>query len=272
MTMQFQPAKSVDWSNQAVSLIGGITAQSYQSLGFLKLAHDTDLVSFSLGDNEQSLGSLYSKDSLHQAVETDFFGSQGGRVEAVGRLNSEFVDVIGFLEANITEPAQSDTPTLGASPGSSELNFSGLFSELPESESSGQDAPTVDVFSSTASSLLDLLQQTVDQTPAQRDAFADAFSGERQGALRSQLEDTGAGLREFFAQSIEEQTGGRLQGEVRSVLESFNLEQDDSVDFYATGQQLISDVVDAAVQPIGSVALPMVGPSLVAIREEYVSI
>ncbi len=270
MTTLFQPSRDVDWFNQAISLVGGVTAQSYQSLGLLKPGQESATSALMSSDNGLFSDFFDAADVTH--VESPSSGAlilQADELEGASRLNMEVFEPLNSLDADAAQASGQGPFAFGSATSASELDFSGLFSELMRSEAVGQDAIGSEASLLSNSSLFDLLQQAVEQTPAQKDAFAETFSGERQSALRAEIEEGGASFREFTADVIESQTGGRVQGEVSGLLESIGIESNDSVDVYGSSQQLVSDVVDAAVQPIGAVSLPMVGPSVVAIREEF---
>lgn len=272
MNTLFQPVRKADWVNQSIGLVGGVTAQSYQSLGLLRPGHEimaplfssrgsdspadaTDLAAVSIGD--------FHLDIFHHLTGGSD-NSNGGSVGAIDSTTAFDPDSQTASGTGAVGPVISSSPA--------ESVFSSSLTDLSNAESLFQESVDSDLLSSASSSLFDLLQQTVDQTPAEQNSFADTFSGERQNALRAEIEEGGANVREFIADGIEERTGGRLQGEVNGLLESAGIQSDESLDVYAFGEQAVSDVVDAVVQPIGSVALPMVGPGLVAIREDFVGL
>ncbi len=266
--MLFQADRHVDWFTHSIGLVGGVTAQSYQSLGLLKTGHEIIAPAFSLGSGDSFAALTAATEQHHSESHTASIHQFTNTFESFSDSGIELSDLRNSFDSN----AQSTTAEGAFEPiplsSNNDLVFSNSLSELSNVESPFQEQAESELSLSAGSSLFDLPQQTFEQTTTQQSAFSEPFSGERQSALRADIEEGGANLRQFFSDEIEAQTGGRLQAEVNGLLESVGVQPDHSVDVYGSSRELISDALDAAVQPIGAVSLPMVGPTLVAARED----
>ena len=124
-------------------------------------------------------------------------------------------------------------------------------------------------------SLLDFIEQAIAQAQASQQEFDETFDGSRQGEFRELLVDTGAavdsGIREFLQENIAGLGRDLLSSSINAAGVEFLEPIADpllNIDYYAKSAEVLNGLLDSAAQPIGSIALPRVGPLLADPREE----
>ena len=269
-----------DQTIQAVALLGGATAQSYSavSLNVSPVAPDLQHADASLptpDPTDKSAGS--DTESTLQSLEKLFIDTFSPVVTSrpvSSNTPEELIELPnGFVQPDIQNPelmsrfegsSLEDEGTFGIQ----QTGFSGttlITDELPEA------LGTV----GTGFSLLDFIEQAIAQAEASQQEFGETFDGGRQGEFRELLVDTGmavgSGIREF----LQENVAGVGRELVSSSIDAMGVEFLDStadpllnVDYYAKSAEVLNGLLDYAAQPIGSIALPQVGPLLADPREE----
>ncbi|HEX4878452.1 MAG TPA: hypothetical protein VFV39_01295, partial [Limnobacter sp.] len=132
-------------------------------------------------------------------------------------------------------------------------------------------------FSSLPASLLELIEQALEDARANQEEISPEFDGSGSGQavvrdwIDSSLRDAAASAREFFQGEIRGEGREAIQTTVDALgspLLSEAFEPLLAVDYYAAAADVINGLLDAVAQPIGSASLPRIGPLLDNPREE----
>lgn len=227
-----------DRINQSIAVLGGATAQSYGAVGLSKPASHTEFY-VALLDLE-----------VNVSVEDEAHASP----DSASPVIKPFID-LSTLVSELRLPAfavldeQFDSPVFSRASAvqDSELmsRFDAEQTELPaglgvgatqNSKAGDTDADAAPVPNSR-DSLLSFIEQVIEQAQTSSDEFNGSLDGGRQDTVPDLIEDLGG----------------------EPVL---------AVDYFGESAALINGVLDLAVQPIGSLSLPPVGPILANPRDE----
>lgn len=270
-----------DQTNQSIAILGGATAQSYSAVSL-----NASLAAFEAQQAEMSTSLAYVTDKSNRS---DTQITSQPLEKFIGDIPAALLPS-RLSPLNIAEDL-SELPDalVGADIQNPELmsRFEGAFQEdesgsvvqqnsLPSSVLSSADNSSEILSTGSAGfSLLDFIEQAISQAQASQQEFDETFDGSRQGEFRELLVDTGSalgsGIREFFQENV----AGSGRDLLSSSIDATGVEFLDpiadpllSVDYYAMSAEVLNGMLDAVAQPIGSIALPQLGPLLADPREE----
>lgn len=269
-----------DQTNQAIALLGGATAQSYNVVSLnvspatLDLQHaDADLSSSELTEKSPGIHSEAASLSLEK-----LFVDTSAPLPTARPLPLSASEELNESSSGFVEPEVQNPELMSRFEGSS-LDDEGSLGilqagVLATTLGSDESAETMSTGSMTFS-LLDFIEQAIAQAEASQQEFGETFDGSRQGEFRELLVDAGrelgSGVREFLQDNVAG-TGREL---LSSTIDATGVTLLDpiadpllSVDYYAKSGEVLNGVMDAVVQPIGSISAPRVGPLLADPREE----
>lgn len=226
-----------DRANQAIALLGGATAQSYNSVSLNFVPAFADLLTLdkdytAVEPTDQWPGNVVG-DSTWFSVEKQLMDSVSDTTELLPSLGLNSDD--GKIQSVDINQQPSQDPELMSryeeSLGESSGGLSGLVQTGNASANSDSEATTELVGGGAIGfSLFDFIEQAVAQAQEPQDEFPEAFDGSRQGEFRELVVDTSA-------ESVE----------------------------------LLNGLLGTLALPIGSVALPQVGPLIAAPHEELLA-
>lgn len=269
-----------DQTNQAIALLAGATAQSYNvvSLNISRTTPDLQYAVADLSSSESTEKSLaiHSEAAL-QSLEKLFVDTSAPLPTARPLPFSASEELSespsGFVGPEVQNPELMSRFEDSSLDGEGSLGIlqAGVLATTLGSDESTETMST----GSTTFSLLDFIEQAIAQAEASRQEFGETFDGSRQGEFRELLVDAGrelgSGVREFLQDNVAG-TGREL---LSSTIDATGLGLLDpiadpllSVDYYAKSGEVLNGVMDAVVQPIGSISGPRVGPLLADPREE----
>lgn len=270
-----------DQTNQSIAILGGATAQSYSAVSL-----NASLAAFEAQQAEMSTSLAYVNDKSNRS---DTQITSQPLEKFIGDIPAALL-TSRLSPLNIAEDL-SELPDalVGADIQNPELmsRFEGAFQEDESGSVVQQNSPPSSVLSSADNSseilstgsagfsLLDFIEQVISQAQASQQEFDETFDGSRQGEFRELLVDTGSalgsGIREFFQENV----AGSGRDLLSSSIDATGVEFLDpiadpllSVDYYAMSAEVLNGMLDAVAQPIGSIALPQLGPLLADPREE----
>lgn len=259
-------------TNQAVALLGGVTAQSYSLMGLnvspvLPYSQITaaGFPSSDLMDKQSRKDSDASTNAIEKVlVDTSFQKSPSAYspLSATDEPN-EVPDTFAVT--------QNQDPELTSRFKDALLEDDGVFgivqTAVPVATPSTDEFSDAPVNGSTGFSLLDFIEQAITQAEASRQEFEGTFDGSRQGefrefltgvaseaggAVRGFLQDNIAGVgRDLLSSAIEATGSDSLDAAAAPVL---------NIDYYTKSAEVLNGLLDALAQPIGSISLPQLGP------------
>lgn len=226
-----------DRINQSIAVLGGATAQSYGAVGLSKPASHTEFY-VALLDLETNVSvedeAHASPDSASPVIKPFIDPSNlvsELRLPAVAVLDEQFESPV-FSRASAVQNSELMS------------RFDAEQTELPAglgvAETQNSKAGDTDADApvpNSSDSLLSFIEQLIEQAQASSDEFNGSLDGGRQHTVRDLIEDLGS----------------------EPVL---------AVDYFGESAASINGVLDLAVQPIGSLSLPPVGPILANPRDE----
>ncbi|WP_159568372.1 hypothetical protein [Limnobacter sp. 130] len=269
-----------DQTNHAVALLGGATAQSYSvvSLNTLSAALDVPDAGSGLAQLETTIKSIQSEvEYTSHAVDKSFvdssLGQQSNRFASL-TMNDELSDLpSGFVGMGIQNPelmSRFDEFSV-----ENESDFDAQQLESPGAALSPEDSSEGLASDVNGFSFFDFIEQAIAQAEASQQDFGDTFDGSRQGEFREFLVNTGMELDSGVRGFLQENVAGVGRDLLSSAIDATGVDVLDpvadpllSVDYYAKSAEVLNSLMDAVAQPIGSIALPQLGPLLADPREE----
>ncbi|WP_394673664.1 hypothetical protein [Limnobacter sp.] len=280
ITMSGIKDQITDQTNHAVALLGGATAQSYSvvSLNALSAALDVANAGSGLAQLETTIKSIQSEvEYTSQAVDNSFvdssLGQQSNRFASL-TMNDELSDLpSGFVGMGIQNPelmSRFDEFSV-----ENESDFDAQQSDLPGAALSPEDSSESLASDVNGFSFFGFIEQAIAQAEASQQDFGDTFDGSRQGEFREFLVNTGMELDSGVRGFLQENVAGVGRDLLSSAIDATGVDVLDpvadpllSVDYYAKSAEVLNGLMESVVQPIGSIALPQLGPLLADPREE----
>lgn len=281
MSKFLQNVYGADRANQAVALLGGATAPSYEALSLRRAENlsEADLGVLLSGPNAYIDSDLREADSNASFVGDKF--ELNGLVSSPrsASLSSLVVDEAAGLEPGSLAQASQDTDLVSRFQ-TSDSDDSAPVSFLPIDPRAGTDAVGESiVLSNDTSPMPSFLEQLVAKFEAVSGDISADLDGSRQGAVRelifdvgselstlvrTELQDSVAGVgRELAAQAIGRVGIDPLETAVEPLL---------TVDYYGESAVVINETLGSIGQPIGSIALPQVGPFVASLMGELAAL
>lgn len=238
-----------DQTNQAIALLGGATAQSYSAVGLntspaaLGLQnvgaslHFSDLIDVSARNNAESTSQSLERLFIDPSIP----------VVTSQPVSSSTAEELSELPNSYVQPVIQN-PELISRFEDSSLDDEGVFGAqqtgFPGGSLIADESPEILANGGLGFSLLDFIEQAIAQSETSQQEFGDTLDGSHQNEFREFLMDTGMELLDPIAEPLL------------------------GVDYYAKSAEVLNGLMDAVAQPIGSIALPQVGPLLADPREE----
>ncbi len=267
-------------TNQAVALLGGATGQSYRTVSLNASPAVFEVTSAGAG---MASSDLLRKSSGAHSEAGSQLPDKPLPDTSVQFMSSKFLSMT-VLEDQIEQPkGLIDSKTQNSELMSRFENISfGADSStevgqtaFPVVSTNADDGQELTAIAGNGFSLLDFIEQAIAQAEASQQQFETTFDGSRQGEFRELLvglgTQSGAAVREFLQDNI----AGSGRDLLSSTVDATGVDLLEpvvspvlNIDYYARSAELLNGVIETVVQPIGSVAVPQLGPLLANPREE----
>ncbi len=270
-----------DQTNQAIALLGGATAQSYNAVSLNASPVSLDSRQLDTGSPLSYLAEKNARSDIEIASQSlEKFVADTPAPSLVVRpsiLNvaEELSERPDTLLATDTQNPELMSRFEGAFQGEESGAVFQQTGSSPAASLSADDSSDALTTNSAGFSLLDFIEQAIAQAEASQQEFDETFDGSRQGEFRELLVDAGTALGSGVREFLQENVAGVGRELVSSSIDAMGEEFLDStadpllnVDYYAKSAEVLNGLLDYAAQPIGSIALPQVGPLLADPREE----
>lgn len=252
-------------------LLGGATAHSYRALGphsFLNGLFGPTLDTVALPD----AGKAQLDGEVVPVSSGGYWGAAATELPATLRAKTQplmdevlaAVNPVMPLDRFSSKERVSDFALPAASEDSLELTNASSGNPLKEDIAASETA----VPANSSLNLLELLNLQLDPSQNEMPDFTEGFDGSRQGAIREFIGTVGSSTGDSVREVFQEQVAGVGKGAVIELVDAANIQALDTlaqpvlaVDYYGQSSELINGLVDTAVQSIGSVALPRIGPA-----------
>lgn len=278
MTKFLQDLYGPDRVNQAVALLGGATAPSY---GAVSLDGAENLLETGLGvlpsdsdayvttpqrqaDQDKSLGG--DKSELDSATSS---------LRTAGPSNVFADEPTGFEPVAPQQVAPDvDLITRFQTPDSDDFAPGAFLPIDPRGGAAAAEPVALNTVTSSVPSFLEQLILKVEE--ASRDISTD-LDGGTQGAVRELIFEIGSDLSTTVRMGLQDNVSGMGRELAARLLDEVNIDTLDAaaapllaIDYYGASASVINGILDSIAQPIGSIALPQVGPFVADLKGELV--
>ncbi|MCR2747702.1 hypothetical protein [Limnobacter parvus] len=266
---------NADRVGQSIALLGGATADAYSAVGLQSWHAHTEFTSQFIDPSPWT--NIAS--TMRQNIEVITAPAPGLSAvsEPTTKLASNVAQFSSPDELANFLPATQQPSTFDAELLSRYESFESFLDSAPTQSLGGVlETP----FAATAASdsagsereafsLLDILAEAIERAKESQSEFENTFDGSRQSSVREFLESTGSDLGQVIRSGLQDNLAGVPREILSNLLESTGLEELSpvsdpilAIDFYGESSTVINGVLDSVSQPIGSLALPQLGPLL----------
>lgn len=274
---------SADRGNQAVALIGGATAQSYDAVGMQiqpptlvpELPGTEYIASVSPAD-----AATQKPDSSRQFIDNDAPDSLVVK-QMQGVAGQVFAQEEQTIPMALVEDQTNFVPELLSRYQNLEQPVDGLLNTpLTNVEVLSAEAATDDLADSSSDlfSLNDFLAEVIQQAQSSQAEFENSFDGSKQNEIRDFIDLTSGELASTLRTGLQENVAGvprKALGEVVDVAGfdglDFVTEPVFAIDYFGESAVVINELLGVVTQPIGAFALPSIGASLANPQDEFLS-
>lgn len=267
MSSIYQSSRSIEATNQAMLLLGGLSAQSYRETGILRATGTAYRESLSL--DEPSSAFLQNSEFLTKDLLAPTKNLLGPT------LNALFAAGSSLLGAGVQEVSDLQAPlAVGASPAMPQRTdlpqqdpaFSDIATgsvALPPSADAATQPSAID--SPDLLSVFGVLEFLTEQIQTEPSTSAPALDGTNQEEARRQLGDGLRSVGEGLGSKLRDVFGGRIQDQSNALIDDLGIEPVSNataplseVDYYNDSAAFLQSTFSS----LGSASIPRIGPLL----------
>lgn len=277
MSRFLQDVYGADRANQALAVLGGVTAPSYEAVSLYQAAHtlqpDPDVLLPGLVSPKEIPQRAADSESasMREGSNFDVSASQVRTPSVLTGLGDE----PGGIEVSQVSEFFQDMDLLTRFQTLDADNGASLSFRTGESRP-GSDGASEPVASSSGSTgMSTFLQQLVAKVEGAADDVSTDLNGSTQGAVRELIIEIGSDLSASVRMELQDNVAGVGRELAAQVINRAGIEPLETaaepllaVDYYGESAVVINGILDGIGQPIGSIALPQLGPLVADLKSE----
>lgn len=267
---------NVDRANQAFAVLGGATAPSYQAISLHNAEHMLEPGFGVLLPGLESVKEIFQRSSDSDSAfvgEKAIIDATASQVRSTNILNGLGDEPSGIDVSQVREVFQ-DMDLLTRFQTLDSDNGVSLSSGTGESRF-GSDGGEPVALSSGPTGMSSFLEQLVSKVEGAADDVSTDLDGSTQGAVRELILDIGSELSTSVRMELQENVAGVGRELAAQAIDRVGIEPLETaaepllaVDYYGESAGVINGILDGIGQPIGSIALPQLGPLVADLKSE----
>lgn len=276
MTKFLQDLYGPDRVNQAVAVLGGATAPSYEAVS---LDRAENLLETGLGVLPSDYDA-YVITPLRHADQDKPLGGDKSELDSTtsssrtANPSNVFADEPTWFEPVAPQQVTPDVDLMTRFQTPDSDDFApGTF--LPVDPRGGAAAAEPAALNTVTSSMPSFLEQLIAKVEEASSDFSTDLDGSTQGAVRELILEIGSDLSTTVRMELQDNVSGVGRELAARLLDEVNIDTLDAVaepllaiDYYGASASVINGILDSIAQPIGSIALPQVGPFVADLKGE----